>query len=450
MIELKKEGRPQRVTGHAFSKDQLVVLAYCDELRDAGLLDFDLILTEFRRLLSKDSVMRSTISQRFSHLLVDEVQDMNDVDWDIVESLPIANKFLVGDPDQSIYGFRGACVERLVAFAKRPEVEVIALEENFRCADEVCAAANRLITRNTDRVQKWTRSVSLPDMGIVAELGAHGSEGVEVANVTNLVAELMVGPATSAAVLCRSNAIANEFRKALHAEGLQVEEEPKLDIPEDWALARALIEFLAQPQNDTLGFFYVAAREVRKGAKPVEARKYAAQVRRDANAQGRTINAQWFAVSTAWVEGESLASISSAIGQFMHREGLTRESCARVVGLIMELGAGASLSDLALAVARDERPAPNPKDAKGLFVGTIHAAKGREWDVVYLVGFEDEVTPGKAKSANVEEERRLAFVGITRARREVWFSHSLTRRGSWPGAPLERHTKSRFIGEALA
>lgn len=448
LVELKSAGRPKRLFGTAYSREQLVVVAYCTELREAGLIDYDLILTEFRDLL-EEPIFLEAIAARFSHILWDEVQDSGRVDWQIIRALPIRNKFLVGDPDQAIYGFRGAAQDQLLAFATQKDVEVITLAENFRCCPEVCAAANRLISRNTERIKKLTVAAT-EKKGFVEALAPFSNEGTEVGELVDGIRDaLNVDKTATFAILARSNKVVAPFASALKAAGIPVENEVRDNLPRDWPLARALLEYLANPNSDTLGFFYLVAREENRGAKSVDARRKASEIRRGAQIAGKTINEQWFRF-TKW-EHESGREL---IGRLLDKEGLCRETCAIVAKLVEDLPAGAGAAELALAAAALER-APEDRRVEGVFVGTVHAAKGREWDFVYVVGFEDELTPGHRKFdsaeeelANLEEERRVAFVAITRARYAVYFSSSSTRQASWGNRPIEKRTPSRFIEEA--
>ncbi len=444
LMKLKAQGRPLRILGQPYTRAQLVVLAYCEELRESGLLDFDLILTEFRRLLREDVTLHDAVASRFTHIFWDEVQDSGHEDWNIAVELPIANKFFVGDPDQSIFGFRGAAPHRLLTYAARTDVCVLHLEDNFRCAHAICKSANRLIRHNTDRLKKETKPVpSAPGGGVHAYSPARneGEEVAEVMEAANGYFNRQEEDGTLA-ILCRSNAIASNFRAACVAQGFQIEAEPSNDLPADWPLARALIEFLAQPNSDTLAFFYVAARAVRGGATSVAARKTAHTIRREAHLIGKSIAAQWFDFATGPQTRDA-----DFVGHWLDKEGLSRESVALVVERMKSLPVGSNLTDLALAVVRQAEPA-KPKPAQ-VTVSTIHAAKGREWDAVIVAGYEDQLTPGRATSADVEEERRLAFVAVTRARKWLFFSSAATRRASWGHHPVEERDPSRFIKEAL-
>lgn len=455
LVELKRRGRPHRAPGAVYTRDQLVVLSYMDELAETALLDFDMILTEFLRILCKQGPLWQAVKDRFDHVLVDEVQDSAMVDWWIYKALPIANKFLVGDPDQAIFGFRGGEYGLSLKHAANPDVGVITLAENFRCGEEICDAANRLIKHNPGRIPKRTIPEQGAEFGQVGVLfSPHGNEGSEVQTVVDAINSYYTSQDGTVAILARTNLIAAPFSEALEASGTAVATQPKSEMPADWGLTKALLEFLAQPDNNTLAFFFQIARSQRGGASAVSARNTANTIRQDAQAKGVTINELWFQIP------KEVADVAQVAGHFMDKEEISQESRMLVIEMARNLPPGATMLDLALEASRRDRP-EQAKPTEGVTVTTIHSAKGREFDVVYLVGMEDEVIPGSCgrqdtetganlgKALEVEEERRLFFVALTRARSQVWITHSATRRANWGQRPLQARTPSRFIKEAI-
>lgn len=431
LLELKAKGRPQRNLRSRISVEETVLCAYFDDLREAGIVDFDLILSEFLRMLTEPLYNAAGGIDYGTHLFVDEVQDSSEQDWRIYQNLPIRNKFLVGDPDQAIYGFRGGRVDVMVAVANGVDYDVIRLEENFRSFDEICAAANLLIWHNNDRVEKATISASGPG-GTVDHFPAQTADD-ERAHVCQMIASGLER-AEEIAVLARTNAIASEMRQALQTAGLPVQQAAKLALPRDWHLARAFVEWLAQPDNDTLAYFFLIARERAKGSTDLEARGLAHSYRLEAQRLGHSINSQWFGHQPGDLPGLPAA---------LAKAGISAEARAMIAGLIRQLPAGADLLELALAMGLhlpEEKPA-----SAGVECLTIHGAKGREWDVVFLVGFEDECCPGKR--GDPEEERRLAYVALTRARLACHISSAKARQTPW-GA-VEPRTPSRYIKEML-
>ncbi len=446
LLKLKAEGWPASMVrgGPPPNVADTVVAAYLGDLRENGIVDLDVLLPEFLRLLTVGKG-RDLLRLCVRHLLVDEAQDSSAQDWAIYDAFPAQNKFVVGDPDQAIYAFRGGRQDLFLQFTNDPGVQLIRLEENFRCCVEVCAAANNLIRHNERRILKNTfpGAGRLKATGVVTACG-YETEGEEVGQVVVRIRALMTEPnpvePDGIAVLARTNAIAAGFRDALKAAGIPVAEPPKSEAPPDWSLARALVDLLAQPDNDTLAFFYVAARERRRGATASEAAAKAHGIRLEAGKTRQTINALWFKLP----RNPDLQEV----GKLLDREGLTAETRANVNKLVSQLPPGSGVLELAADMGTGSMFHVS-ETASGVHVGTVHGAKGREWDQVFLVGYEEEVTPSKTVLPDVvEEERRLAFVGVTRARVACHFTHAAQRRATWGRQEVLNRTPSRFIREA--
>lgn len=445
LLALKAKGRPER--GVRLAVPETCVATYFDELKEAGIVDFDVLLTEALALLSAVK-----LDLGFSHLFVDEVQDSSDVDWAIFEALPLANKFFVGDPDQAIYSFRGGNVNQMLAKVTHgAAVDVIALEENFRSRSEICSAANALIRHNSNRHDKRTVSIKGPG-GTVSAWGrppvsvAAANEGEEIGIVSRQIQVSLDGdelnepqnPVPSIAVLARTNAIAAAYRKTLAACSIPVVAREASYLPKDWPLARALVELLVNPENDVLAFFFLVALYQKKGSNPKDARDAAHAVRKAASSVGHSIN-------RAAIHFPPRAFLGD-VTEGLRDHGISFESRMVVADRIKDVGPHGSVLDLALAMASTRE---NVKEGtnEGVNVLTIHGAKGREFDVVYVVGCEEEVVPGKRRGVDVEEERRLFYVAMTRARETLVLAHCASRVTPWNA--IETHTPSRFLGEAV-
>lgn len=431
--DLKKKGRP---LGPQFTTEELVIVGYLDDLREAGIVDLDSILPEFLRMIRSVG-----IPSDFDHYLVDETQDNSDGDWDIDLAIPAKNKFFVGDPDQAIYGFRGGNVRRLLDILHREDLDcqMIALEDNFRSTPAICEAANRLIVHNRTRVPKRVKSARA-DTSVHADDGVRTSRalsaGAEAADVTAAIHALDSVQFNEIAVISRTNAIASEMRAQLSAAGIPVSAEPKPDIPRDWLFTRATVELLANPDNDTVAFFYLIAAALRNGVDPVQARQLAHKAKMSAASAGLSIN--------RCADGLNLSRIGlPLVIKELEQADVTREARMLVAEKIGTLPAGSTVLDLALALASTDRG--KAERSEGVTCTTPHGAKGLEWDCVFVVGAEAESWPGKR--GDIEEERRLMFVAITRARRALFISSSATRQASWGYRPIEPRTPSPFIGE---
>jgi DNA helicase II / ATP-dependent DNA helicase PcrA len=440
-----KDGRPPR--GQRLTLDQTVIATYLDELREAGVVDYDVLLHEFRDMLTSGDPNAMSASQsldgEFSHLFVDEVQDSAEVDWAIYRALPIANKFYVGDPDQNLYEFRGAAVREMIREATAPTTLEIKLQENFRSSSEICDAAQRLIENNKARVDKRTISVKGPG-GLVKLLGEFESEGEEIAVVARKIKEIQDfikggSGLFEMAVISRTNAIADGFRKTLPAMGIPIVETKRHTLPPDWAFARSTIEIAINPENDSLAYFYLVAYNLRDGLSPVAARKAAQQWRVAANAAGKTINEVYLKLSPITIPESALCVLVSA--------GVSRESQMIAAEKYRELPPGATMDEFALSLASvTEYSKEEP--GEGVHVLTIHGSKGKEFDVVFLVGMEDETIPGQSAAKGddaIEGERRCAYVAMTRARASLFLSSVKTRVTAWKQVVSRK--PSRFLKE---
>ncbi len=474
LLALKREGRPNIDT--RVDIKATAVAGYFDDLREAGVVDYDALLSEFLHILRgvSDSALAvdAALSARFSHLFVDESQDSALIDWMIYRSLPIRNKFFVGDPDQSIFAFRGASVSELIAQTKRVSGGPIYLEANFRSHEEICAGAQRLITHNTNRVDKATIS-QIGKGGKIFVPEPCANEGDEIAKVCRTIVAINKGapfgiavksstvvagenivevkpvPQLTIAILAPTNQIADGFRRTLVHSGIDVVSIERKPLPPDWRLARAFIELVANPENDTLAFMYLVARFEKNGANPKEAREAAHAARRTAAAAGRSLN-------SANIHAPRITAPENAV-KALADQPVSKEALRLAIEKFQDLPPGSAMLEFTVSLAECREIERESKDP-GVHVGTIHGAKGREFDVVFLVGFEEEVIPGRARlltdpiaqEAGIEEARRVAYVGLTRARKEVYITSAKSRAVVF-GAhrEIKARTPSRFTAEIV-
>lgn len=438
LLAIKAKGRP--AISRIGNTPEIVVASYFDDMKAAGVVDYDILLSEFLRLLTSmdatSCAAQLDIEDEFTHLFVDEVQDASPQDWDIYANFPAQWHFFVGDSDQAIFGWRGGSVANMVALAADTKTKVIKLEENFRSRSEICAAAQRLIAHNGSRVDKVTRSVSGSGGVILAsEIPLHINEGEEIAAVSRMIRNCLEGPAVySMAVIARTNHIARSFQATLKATGIPVVERTQSELPRDWALCRAFVELLAQPENDTLAFFYLISSLAAAGSK--YARREAHAVRKCAAEAGKSVN--------AYSLGLTRVTRPASVLQALQGQGISRESQMIAAERLRELPVGASVQDYALSLG-EVREQVTEAEGEGVHCLTIHAAKGREFDVVFLVGVEDEVIPGRRAGTDLEEERRLCYVAMTRAKKELYITGAASRVTAWKQTVA--HTPSRFISE---
>lgn len=401
------------------SKKELVAVETHRQLRQSGLLSLDGVLAYGLALAAHLRAQRQTGEcQFFDHLFVDEVQDSSATDWAIYEMLPFETRFVVGDPDQSIYGFRGADVAAFVSRLKDPDWDIHVLERSYRCPERVAVAASLLIANNEGRLVKDVEALKKDDPGIFHTLVCDSWQG-ELHRVAELVDTDMPD---DCAVLCRSNRMAQEVANFLKARGFAVAHAKKPEVPAGWSAARALVAAL-ESESDVAWLEFVRLTRGKDDMK-VAATNAALEM--------KSVRC-WLKEKSVEYFSDALLTLSKLLPPEARRKLLelfeSEPDYGRLSMKLAELEACEHLT--------------------GIHVGTVHSAKGREWNTVIVCGLEEGAFP--KKGADLEEERRLMFVAATRAKYRLLLTYSTTRpqyRGEHiPPGPPEPREPSRFIGE---
>lgn len=413
------------------SKPDLVAKGFYDELVRTSTIDVDSILIFGDELLSRmpEIGIRTDASTAANHLFVDEIQDCSDKDFGILEKLPIENKFLVGDPDQSIFGFRGGSVRHINALFDNPKWTVFLLENNYRSHVEITQPAQYLIEHNIGRVNKKTTSVSGPGgtFKVVVPFVDAGQERAWVMQfVQNMRRATVPVPDSEIAILLRTNHYVASFSEYLKNSGIPVVERTRKEVPPDWQKARLVIALLANPDNDHLAYKFHVERDGKELADKVRL-----------GAQENFVSINQFALH---VEPVMLPMLLEQIHVSEITSKLIRDK-ALTIG-----GGNLDFNDLAMALNEEMF---GDTVGEGVTVSTMHGAKGLEWRVVILPAFEQEIIPGQRKEVNFEEERRLAYVAMTRAKDCLVVTSCEGRTRQWTGDRIFPHTPSQFLKESL-
>lgn len=379
---------------------------------------FDTILILGLDLLRNLPVQKLTTDgvTKLSHLLWDEVQDSASIDYRIMEALPVENRFLVGDDSQSVFAFRGASVEQMLRLSRSPDWTLLHLGRNFRSDKLICAAANNLIRHNKNRIDNPVEPASENDGTVtVKELESASVEAQAVAQ------EILSSgyPQEECCVLVRTNALAKFYRDALKAAGITVGQN-LVRIPPDWARCVAGIQFLASPDNDHLAIKWLKIMQLD-----------ADKIAREAGENYQTINDYHF-------KGQPVDDVSLIIPA-LARFKVSKESLDLLGSLITSEGCQ-DMQDVLLALSKAREAS---KESRGVHVGTIHSWKGRESKLVCLPAFEEGVI--SMDGEGLEELRRLAFVGITRAQHRLLITY--VRQRTTPWGKLVDANPSRFVKE---
>ncbi len=471
--ELTLEASDARSNAHA-----RLYREYQSRLAAADCVDFDDLLVHTVSLLRGHPDVRDHYRSRFRQILVDEYQDTNRAQSEIVELLAAGHRNLccVGDADQSIYGFRAADVGNILSFPERfSGATTILLDQNFRSTGTILDAANAVISRNEARPEKnlWTDAGG----GRPISLYAADDESDEASWVADEAASLVAAGARPGdiAVLCRAKVLARPIEAELVRRGIPcrtVGGTPFFERREVKDLV-AYLKLAVNP-NDELSFrrcVNVPRRAVGDASvKRIRsfAQRYALPLGevlarrseiedlpvlaaagldgfvelvdrvRDASASGGAMGA----VDAVLADGEYLHQLLAAAVDDEERR-YREESVEQLRSIAGDHPTIEDFLDMAGLVTEGEDAGDDPSR---LLLLTVHAAKGLEFPTVFVVGLEEGVFPDRRcmEGAQLEEERRLAYVAITRAEHRLYLSHARHRRT--PGQVVG-HERSRFLDE---
>jgi DNA helicase II / ATP-dependent DNA helicase PcrA len=455
-------------------RDQLVGSVwqrYREFLARTRSLDFDDLLLETVRLLRDHEAVRAHYRRRYRHVLVDEYQDTNHAQYEIVRLIggEHRNVCVVGDDDQSIYGWRGADIRKILGFPRDFEgAKVVRLQTNYRSTRPILDAANTVIRHNPSRHEKALESARGPGEPVVfARLKDETSEAQFVVAQMRQLLRLDEAKPQDFAVLCRTQVQFRPFEGELRANGLPYVVVGGMSFF-DRKEVRDVVAFLKlalNPADETslLRVINVPARGVGKasvdrvlafateqGVPASEAFDRSAEIEGLAPQAGEGYRALRAALDSSGLAGAG-PDLVSRLGRFLeaihYRDEVTRlypdpvAREARWAGVQEVLNfaenhvhrtAQPSLEGFLeeLALTSGDAPGETPevrRDAVTLM--TLHAAKGLEFPHVFLVGLEEGLLPHARAVAEggVEEERRLAYVGITRAMSTLTMSWAMER-----------------------
>lgn len=473
--------------------------AYRKRLEAASALDFDGLLVRTARLLETDAEVRERLGRRFRYLLVDEYQDTNACQYRIARELARdhGNLFVTGDPDQSIYGWRGADIGNILAFEKDyPGARVVRLEENFRSSPEVLGLADELIRANSRRKEK--RLIPRRPAGARPLLLAYADEQEEARGAAAWVRAMHDGRGVDygrTAIFYRVNAMSRLIEEALILAGLP------------YRIVKGLEFFERREVKDVLAYLRLVVN-------PADEAALVRIVNRPARGLGektvdRLVRRARETGADLWSVLEEPAAVPDVPAAALPRlakftaliEGLREDTARPAAELVRAAYEGSGLK--ALHAAEEDRDAeenvaelvraaasfdaeesgpggpgryhiPGPdslapsglaeflqrtalvSDADAYREGsgavslmTLHTAKGLEFEAVLIVGCEDGLIP-HARSAedgrDLEEERRLLFVGITRAERFLALSYARARTGYGNKKPASLSVFLRGLG----
>lgn len=443
-----------------------IAVAYQNELRAQNAVDFDDLLLLGERVLREYSKVREFWQDNFQYITVDEFQDTNNLQMKLLQQLvgESNNICVVGDDDQSIYGWRGAQVANILQFERFfPNPKVIRLEENYRSTQAVLEVANSLIRHNTGRREKKLRpTISGGDLVRLVSMPGDQEEAEWI--VSEIVAQREEGRVLEDfAILFRTNGQIRKMEEVLREAKIpyrmvgaqsfydrkevrdilsyiQVLNQPELDIPllrvlntpprgignttsmaaldwsrdENQSIWETLIDekFLTQVSSKVMNSIHAFTGRVEKARRDLIDGMHAG-----------VVMDEWLREMEfdEWLMRQCKTDKEKDV----RREGVS----TTIASLTEAIKKGKSLSDFLDQTALDAEKEDDLEERSGVTLITLHAAKGLEYPVVYLVGLEEGILPHKRsiEEGTRDEERRLLYVGITRAQVKMTMTYCATR-----------------------
>lgn len=451
-------------TGDLHEQQRILLYRAYEELCNrSGLVDFAELLLRAHELLRDNDQLLAHYQQRFRQVHVDEFQDTNTIQYAWLRLLTEGkdNLFIVGDDDQSIYGWRGAKIANMYRFQTHyPNHQVIKLEQNYRSTGNILKAANQVIAKNQGRMDKelWTTA----NDGELISVYTAFNERDEADFVVEKIRRTWIAQGnkrSEAAILYRSNAQSRQFEEQLVAKGIPYRVYGGLRFFDRAEIKNALAYLrLLSNRDDDASFERVVNTPTRGiGAKAIDDLRHLAREHNislwtaASRLNTRAINGFLHLITMLSQQAEGL-ELSERVDLVIRTSGLVElyqkdkqdkgeeklENLAELVNaaklFYFDKDNEEGMTELELflthaALESGEQQAEGDDDCVQLM--TLHSAKGLEFNLVFLVGMEEGLFPSAQSvddTVRLEEERRLCYVGITRARQQLYMTYAESRR----------------------
>ena len=462
-----------------YKKIAVIYKAYETEIIENNLVDFDDLLMLTYQVLKQDDELRKETSNRYKYIMVDEYQDTNELQFKLLELLASEhnNLCVVGDDDQSIYGWRGANIRNILEFSSYFKgTKTVKLEINYRSTKPILKAANELIEHNSQRIGK--KLTSHKGDGASIKLRHSLDESLEARGIAREVKSLMDKGVSSdeIAVLYRINALSRSLEEGFTKEGLGFKLLGGMRFY-DRAEIKDVISYFrvfANPNDDfslerivnkpKRGIGKVSLDKLKKVAFEQQCSLYTLLSTNDTASLGKIVSKKAaaslkeFANNIQTLRSEIENSLYNFLELFEELIGMKKYYAAMVDGQervqnidefngyfreaiskTPNLSLDVFLNDISLQSEQDQL------DENAITIMSIHASKGLEFEHLYVIGLEEEFFPLLGDGCNMEEERRLGYVAITRAKSDLTLCYTDSR---FYKGQRKRIPRSRFLGEA--
>lgn len=451
---------------------------YETELKKCNCLDFDDLLLKTVLLFSTCPDVLEKYQNRFHYINVDEFQDTNKLQYDIVKMLSKkhGNLFVVGDEDQSIYSWRGAEIRNILDFPKDFKgAKVFKLEQNYRSTTSILKAANNVIKNNSNRNEKtlWSE-INQDDSIEYYEAYNDRDEATRVARAIDTL-HRKGAPYSEMAILVRANSVTRGFEEEFNLHGIPYKVFGGFRFYERKEIKDALayVRIAINPSdNDSIlrvvnypkrGIGNTAVAELQNVAKDTNSTLFQVLINPGllSSATAKKL-APFTEIATELVKMQKQMSAVEFVQFAIRRSGLESslaqsgdpedsnrlENIEELVGAVQQFSQdneNATISDFMQSVALvSDTDSMNSDDY--VTIATVHAVKGLEFDNVFIVALEEGIFPTQRAiySGDIEEERRLMYVAITRARKRLFVLNARQRYRFGRSEPM---TQSRFVSE---
>lgn len=450
---------------------------YEDELKKNNAMDFDDLLINFYKLITTNDDILESIQNKYTYFSVDEFQDTNKLQYDIVKLLASKTKniLIVGDEDQSIYGWRGANIDNIFNFTKDfPNTQVFKLEQNYRSTKKIIERANMIIKNNKSRLDKKLYTEN--DEGTDVTYYQAQSESDEADYVVrNIITMNRKGvPYHEMAILMRLNSLSRAFEEKLLAyniphimyNGFKFFERQEIKNvlayltaivnPDDNVGFTRIINFPKRGIGDTsIEKLNEIALRNRCSLKQV-VMNYETEILPKAlkdklkdfkqvltNLEEKINEYSMYDFFSYLLEETGVLKAFDLDNEQEYERYMNINSLSNSVREFEENNAGATIVDYLESVTLSSNM--DSDDGNGVVIATVHGAKGLEFDTVFVVGCEEKIFPiSRDDKDDLEEERRLMYVAVTRAKKDLFLTSASTR---FMYGKRDYPVKSRFLRE---
>ena len=459
---------------------------YQDRLKRNSALDFDDLIMKTVELFNECPDILDFYRNKFRYIMVDEYQDTSKAQYELIKLLAKQhqNICVVGDDDQSIYGWRGADIRNILEFERDYDnVKIVKLEQNYRSTQVILDAANHVIANNTERKRKKLWSDKKEGQLIKIQLAENEiEEGDFISNTINYMRRYEDREYKDFAVLYRANAQARSVEDALNRAGIPYNIYGGIKFYERKEIKDiiAYLRVIQNPQDDIslkriinvprrgIGLRTIEKIEDRASLKEESIYSVLIDIEdnSDISRKARASISEFVDLMSTLRSFTDVYTVSQVIEKILdvtgykdellkekNNEGEDRlENLQELISVALEFESGSedkSLEAFLTSIALNAEPSDDEEQEARVSLMTIHSSKGLEFPVVFLAGMEEKIFPiaraiQSMRDSDIEEERRLCYVGITRAKEELFLT--LTRKRTLYGR-TNPSVASRFIEE---